>query len=48
MMRWRRRALELIESRDFGLGAAPRLLYTEDLNDGQRYGTVRVRNPFGR
>lgn len=21
-------------------------LYTEDLNDGQRYGTVRVSNPF--
>lgn len=27
------------------LGA--RTLYTEDLNDGQRYGSVRVRNPFG-
>lgn len=27
------------------LGAAT--LYTEDLNDGQRYGSVRVRNPFG-
>ena len=27
------------------LGAA--ILYTEDLNDGQRYGSVRVRNPFG-
>ncbi len=26
------------------LGA--RTLYTEDLNDGQRYGTVRVCNPF--
>lgn len=22
------------------------VLYTEDLNDGQRYGTVEVRNPF--
>lgn len=22
------------------------VLYTEDLNDGQRYGTVMVRNPF--
>jgi predicted nucleic acid-binding protein len=22
------------------------VLYTEDLNDGQRYGTVRVCNPF--
>jgi len=26
------------------LGA--KTLYTEDLNDGQEYGTVRVRNPF--
>jgi predicted nucleic acid-binding protein len=23
------------------------VLYTEDLNDGQQYGTVLVRNPFG-
>ena len=23
------------------------VLYTEDLNDGQRYGAVLVRNPFG-
>jgi predicted nucleic acid-binding protein len=28
------------------LGA--RTLYTEDLNDGQRYGSVQVRNPFRR
>lgn len=28
------------------LGAAT--LYTEDLNDGQRYGSVRARNPFRR
>jgi predicted nucleic acid-binding protein len=26
------------------LGA--KTLYTEDLNDGQRYGSVQVRNPF--
>lgn len=26
--------------------AGARTLYTEDLNDGQRYGDVRVRNPF--
>jgi predicted nucleic acid-binding protein len=23
------------------------ILYSEDLSDGQRYGTVRVKNPFG-
>ena len=26
--------------------AGAEILYTEDLNDGQQYGTVRVKNPF--
>jgi predicted nucleic acid-binding protein len=28
--------------------AGAELLYTEDLNDGQRYGAVKVENPFRR
>jgi predicted nucleic acid-binding protein len=27
--------------------AGAEILYSEDLSDGQRYGSVRVRNPFG-
>jgi predicted nucleic acid-binding protein len=26
--------------------AGAEFLYTEDLNDGQRYGTVKIENPF--
>ena len=26
--------------------AGAEVLYTEDLNDGQQYGTIRVENPF--
>jgi len=43
------RALELIESEDFGTGARmDRAMDGFSLNDGQQYGRVRVVNPFSR
>jgi predicted nucleic acid-binding protein len=45
----RARALveELWEGRSGVVSAQVEILYSEDLSDGQRYGSVRVRNPFG-